>query len=313
MSGLIRASDLAHKRAAWLRHDPDPSRASGLSGLARLSRRARALARRPMLLTAWLLLTVLIGCALFAPWLAPYQRDAIDLSSTLGAPSAQHWFGADQLGRDVLTRVIWGARSSLSLAALAVICGGTVGCGLGIFAGYRRGWPDALVMRICDMQYSLPSVIIAMVATVALGSGTVNLVFALVLATWPRFARVLRAETLSLRSRDFVLLAELSGASVWRVMWRHLLPNLLGTIIVLATLDVGLVIMLEATLSFLGIGIQPPTPAWGGMIADGRGYLDQAWWLSFFPGGALLLTVLAVNTAGDALLLRFTGQTRAPR
>lgn len=249
-------------------------------------------------------LAVVVLGALFAPWLPLFDRDAIDLASALQPPSGLHWFGTDNLGRDTFTRVIYGSRTSLSIVVAAVVAGGGLGCLLGLLAGYRGGWFDAIIMRAADLQYSLPPVILALVATVALGTGMVNLVMAISLATWPRFARIVRAEALHLRQRDFVLLAELGGASVARVLWHHLLPNMLTTVMVLVTLDIGLIVTLEATLSFLGLGVQPPDPSWGTMIADGRGYLSQAWWLTAMPGAVLVLTILAVNATGKLLRTR---------
>ncbi|MBD1551481.1 ABC transporter permease [Pseudomonas typographi] len=249
-------------------------------------------------------LAAVVFVAVFAPWLPLFDRDAIDLASALQPPSANHWFGTDNLGRDTFTRVVYGSRTSLSIVVAAVGAGGGLGCLLGLLAGYRGGWFDAIIMRAADLQYSLPPVILALVATVALGTGMANLVIAISLATWPRFARIVRAEALHLRQRDFVLLAELGGASVARVLLQHLLPNMLNTVMVLATLDIGLVVTLEATLSFLGLGVQPPDPSWGTMIADGRAYLSQAWWLTALPGAILVATILAVNTTSHLLRQR---------
>ena len=257
---------------------------------------ARILAWTP----AWILLAI-AGAAALAPVLAPYDPAAISLGDTFAAPSLSHWLGTDQLGRDLLSRVLWGGRVSLAVALAAVILAGAIGGLAGVLAGYRGGVVDAAIMRVADIQFALPAVILALVLAAAIGPGFVNLVVILSLANWARFARVLRSETLSLRTREFVVLARLAGASGARVMLTHIVPNVLGTFVVLATLDVGLVIILEATLSFLGLGVQPPTPSWGTIIADGRAYLDRAWWIAAMPGALLMLTVLCGNLAGDRL------------
>jgi len=250
---------------------------------------------------AIILLAIVFGSALLAVFVAPYDPNEIGLDKALQAPSMLHWFGTDQLGRDVLSRVIWGGQVSLLIAACAVALAGAFGTLLGLVAGYFGGVVDRAVMWIADVQFSLPAVILALVLVGAVGPSFANIVIVLTLANWARFARVIRSEALSLKSRDFVLLAKLGGASPLRIIAHHILPNVLGTFIVLATLDVGLIIILEATLSFLGLGVQPPDPSWGTMIADGRGYLERAWWISVFPGLALMATVLSGNLLGDAL------------
>ena len=259
---------------------------------------------------AIVLLAIVFGSALLAAFVTPYDPNEIGLDKALQAPSVQHWFGTDQLGRDVLSRVIWGGQVSLFLAACAVALAGAFGTFLGLVAGYFGGAVDRAVMWIADVQFSLPAVILALVLVGAVGPSFTNIVVVLSLANWARFARVIRSEALSLKSRDFVLLAKLGGASPIRIIAHHILPNVLGTFIVLATLDVGLIIILEATLSFLGLGVQPPDPSWGTMIADGRGYLERAWWISVFPGLALMATVLSGNLLGDALRDRLNPSQR---
>ncbi|WP_455180102.1 ABC transporter permease [Azospirillum melinis] len=257
--------------------------------------------RRARLVLALSILALVVGSALLAPWIAPFDPNAMDLGNSLQPPSAEHWFGTDQLGRDVFSRAIVGGRLSLLIAAAVVALAGTSGTLLGIVAGYRGGWIDGIIMRVADIQYALPPVILAMVMVGAIGPSTTNIVAVITLANWARFARVIRAEALSLRHRDFVLLARLAGASHLRIVLVHILPNVRNTLLVLLTLDLGLIIILEATLSFLGLGIQPPDPSWGTMIADGRGYLERAWWTSILPGCVLMLTVLAANLLGDGL------------
>lgn len=276
------------------------SRAEPLQGGRTLARSTRRLARFQLGI-ALAVFAAILAAALFAPWLAPADPTAISLGETFLAPSAAHWFGTDQLGRDILSRAIHGASISLFIAACAVLLAGGLGTALGIVGGYFGGAVDALVMRLADIQLAFPAVILALVLSGAIGVNIGNLILVLTLANWARFARVTRGEVLSLKSRDFVLLSRLAGASRPWIMLRHVAPNIVGTFVVLATLDVGSVIVLEATLSFLGLGIQPPTPSWGGMIAEGRGYLSNAWWVCVMPGAVLIVTVLAANLLGDAL------------
>jgi len=264
-------------------------------------RRSRGWARRVSLAIVLALLLIIVGAALLAPLVAPYNPTDIALDQGLRAPSARHWFGTDQLGRDVLSRVIWGARVSLLIALSAVVLAGAFGGLVGLVAGYAGGWIDIFVMRFADVQFSLPAVIMALVLVGTVGSSLLSLIVVLSLANWARFARVVRSEALALRNADFVLLARLAGASSTRIVIRHILPNVGNTFIVLATLDIGLIVILEATLSFLGLGVQPPDPSWGAMIADGRGYLERAWWASILPGAVLMTTVLCFNQLGDAL------------
>lgn len=246
-------------------------------------------------------LSLIIFASLLAPWIAPYDPTAINLGNAMKAPSAAHWFGTDTLGRDVLSRTLHGGQLSLLIAFIAVALAGTIGSLIGILSAYFGGWIDNVVMRVVDMQYALPPVILAMVLIGVLGPSTGNVIAVVTIANWARFARIIRAETLSLRHRDFVLLARLAGASPLRVALAHLLPNVRHTFLVLLTLDIGLIIVLEAALSFLGLGIQPPTPSWGGMIADGRSHLEHAWWVSILPGTVLMTTVLSANLIADHL------------
>lgn len=261
----------------------------------------RRIARRILLGFVIAIALVLIATAIAPGLFAPFDPNAIALSDTLKPPSAAHWLGTDQLGRDMLSRVIWGSQVSLFVAFCAVLVAGVGGGLFGISAGYLGGVVDAVAMRLADIQLALPAVILALVLVGAIGFSMFNLIIVLSLANWARFARVTRSEALTLRQRDFVLLAKLAGASTPRIVLRHIVPNVVNTFIVLATLDVGIIIILEATLSFLGLGVQPPTASWGTMIADGRGYLETAWWICAMPGAALMLAVLSTNLLGDAL------------
>jgi len=250
---------------------------------------------------AVIIIVVICVSAVFTEWLVPFDPVAISLSDTFAPPSTGHWMGTDQLGRDILSRAMYGARISLAIALIVVTAAGVLGTLLGVVAGYVGGAIEAVIMRLTDMQLAFPAVILALVLAGVIGVNITNLVIVLTLANWARFARVARGDVLSLRTREFVLLARLAGAGPWWIMLRHIVSNLLGTFVVLATLDIGSVIILEATLSFLGLGVQPPLASWGSMIAEGRGQLSNAWWVCVMPGAVLILTVLAINLLGDAL------------
>lgn len=270
-----------------------------------------SLAARLQLWGSLVLLLCIVGGAIGAAFLAPYDPNAIALDMVLQAPSTAHWFGTDQLGRDILSRIMWGGQVSLFIALCAVALAGVVGTALGLVGGYAGGVLDRLILWFADVQFSLPAVILALVLVGAVGPSFTNIIVVLSLTNWARFARVVRSEALTLRTRDFVLLARLSGAGPVRILAQHIAPNVLNTFIVLATLDLGLVVILEATLSFLGLGVQPPDPSWGTMIADGRGFLDRAWWICILPGSALMVTVLCGNLLGDALRDRLNPTVRA--
>lgn len=265
-----------------------------------IRRSSRWLAHTQFWIALLVFLTVL-ACAVFAQWIAPFDALSIAPGNSFLAPSSLHWFGTDQLGRDVYSRVVQSAQITLFIATSVVAVAGVAGSLLGIAAGYFGGITDAVVMRLADLQLALPAVILAMVLAGVVEASLGNLVVVLALSSWARFARVIRGEVLSLRTRDFVLLARLAGASRTRIMLRHLAPGVLGTFIVLATLDAGTIVLFEATLSFLGLGVQAPLISWGGMIAEGRGFLNNAWWVCVFPGVVLIATVLALNVLGDAL------------
>jgi peptide/nickel transport system permease protein len=242
-----------------------------------------------------------------APWLAPQDPTRQSLSARLKAPTLEgadgrpHALGTDHLGRDVLSRVIHGSRVSLLIGFFAVGVGMLVGATLGIVAGYRRGWLDTIIMTAADAQLAFPFILLAIGIIAVLGPSFPTLVVVVGLSGWMTYARVLRAQVLVLRGREFVDAIHALGGSTVRIVLRHLLPNILSTLVVIATLELARAIVLEATLSFLGLGIQPPTPSWGGMIQEGREYLDSAWWISMFPGLVLMLTSLVVSRLGDWL------------
>lgn len=263
----------------------------------------------PAVLRHWtsLLAGVLVLCAIAAPWLAPQDPYAGVLADRLAPPvwlpggDWNHILGTDALGRDLLSRLLHGARVSLLVAFLSVLAAAVVGSTVGIVAGYSRGWVDNLLMRIVDLAVSLPMILIALLVGVLVGPSLTNIVIIIGLMLWSLFARMARNEVLRVRELPFVDLARTAGCTPWRIAIDHLLPNIAGPLIVLATLQVGTVIIMESALSFLGVGVPPPQPAWGSMIAEGRSYVLSAWWICVFPGFAILLGVLVANLLGDRL------------
>jgi peptide/nickel transport system permease protein len=250
---------------------------------------------------------LLVAVAIAAPWLAPQDPERQSLRARLEAPTWQgrddraHLLGTDHLGRDVLSRMIHGSRVSLSIGFAAVAVGGLVGAGLGLLAGFRRGLIDTVIMTVADAQLAFPFILLAIGIIAVLGPSFPTLIVVVGLSGWVAYARVLRAQVLVLRSREFIEAIHALGGSVMRIVLRHVLPNVLSSLVVIATLELARAIVLEATLSFLGLGIQPPTPSWGGMIQEGREYLDSAWWISTFPGVVLMATSIVVSRAGDWL------------
>ena len=233
-------------------------------------------------------------------WLSnpvPTERDILKGRDTTGL----YRLGADAVGRDILTRVIFGARVSLEMVAIALLSGVLIGTGLGLAAGYWGGWIDELISRIVDFWLALPFIMVAMVVAIVWGQSFTIILILLALLAWSPFVRNVRAEVLTLKQRDYVNMARVYGASDWRILTRHLLPGVTNTVVVIATLRVGSLILAEASLSFLGIGIPPPTPAWGLMVAEGRQWLTTAWWNSFFAGLAIFLVVMSLNVFGDRL------------
>jgi peptide/nickel transport system permease protein len=253
------------------------------------------------------ILAVLVLTAIGAPYLAPHSPTEGDIIKKSIPPvwmeqgDPEHWLGTDRFGRDVLSRIIWGSRISLVVSLVAIGVAGTLGTLLGLVSGYRGGVTDALLMRLTDIGLSLPTILIAVVMVAVSEPSFRNVILVVALLLWPRFARQIRGETLAVKEQDFVALAVVAGRSSAWIISRHIFPNVVPTLLVISTLQVGYVILLEGTLSFLGVGVPPPNPAWGLMIAEGRGFLATAWWMSLFPGLAMLLTVLAVNLLGDWL------------
>ena len=264
----------------------------------------------PRLSLPWfpgIVLAALVFTAVFAPYLAPHSPTDGDITQKSIPPvwmergDREHPLGTDRFGRDVLSRIIWGSRISLLVSLVAIGVAGTFGTLLGLISGYRGGLTDTILMRLTDIGLSLPTILIAVVLVAVSEPSFRNVVLVIALLLWPRFARQIRGETLAIKEHDFVALAVVAGRSSAWIIRRHIFPNVVPTLLVISTLQVGYVILLEGTLSFLGVGVPPPNPAWGLMIADGRGFLATAWWISLFPGLAMLLTVLAVNLLGDWL------------
>ena len=280
-------------------------------------RRSLGAVRRYPLIPITIMLVVLVLPAIFANWVAPHNPRIGSLSNRLVPPawvdaqgegifatpagSWTHPLGTDKQGRDILTRIIYGARVSLMVAVISFTLAGITGTILGLMAGYFGGNVDHLIMRLVDIALSIPAILLALVLAVALGPSFQTVIIVIVSIFWSRYARLVRGETLSLKHQDFVARARVAGASNTRIIARHIFPNLVNTIIVLATLEVGQVILLEATLSFLGAGLPRPTPAWGLMVASGRELIVTAWWVAAFPGLAIVLAVLSMNLFGDWL------------
>lgn len=244
---------------------------------------------------------LLIIAAIFAPWIAPYNPNKIDLPSSLQAPSSQHWLGTDQAGRDVLSRIIYGSRIAVSVGLVVVILAGLVGMSLGLLAGYFGGWIRTLIMRCMDALMALPPLILMLSIAVMLGGGLLNVLIALAISFMPTYCRLMCAQVLSVKEYDYVMAATVIGGSDLRIMFRHLVPNTFPPLLVIITLDLGFAILAEASLSFLGIGINPPTATWGAMINNGNRYLMTNPMLSLAPGVAIVLVVMAFNLVGDGL------------
>lgn len=253
-----------------------------------------------------LVLVALVLAAIFAPWIAPNDPNSQNLLGRLKPPGTEargilYLLGSDELGRDLLSRIIHGARVSLSVALLSVVLSGIVGTALGMAAGYLRGWTETVIMRLADIFLSIPAILLAIITVAVLGPGFVNVILVLALTRWPRYARVAYGQTLSVAGMPYVRLARAMGASWPRILLRHILPNIIAAMAVIATLEFGLMVLFEAGLSFLGLGVQPPTPSWGATLSVGRNYVTSAWWIATFPGICLFLLVLSVNLIGDRL------------
>ena len=275
----------------------------------------RRLSRYPVV-PITLLMVLLVIPALFASWLTPHDPINGSLSARLRPPfwmeggSTEFLLGADKQGRDILTRILHGASISIKVSLAAVFISGAVGTILGMVSGYFGGWVDAVIMRLVDISLSLPLVLIGLVLAVVMGPSERTVITVVSLLLWSRYARQIRGETLAIKNQDFIARARVAGSSDLRIIARHVFPNVVNTLIVLATLNVGQVILLEATLSFLGAGIPKPLPSWGVMVADGRDNILAAWWVAFFPGLTIMLVVLAMNLLGDCVRDRLDPRLR---
>ncbi len=240
-------------------------------------------------------------CAIFAPWLAPHETDTLNILNKNIAPgeTVEHLLGTDTLGRDILSRMIFGARTTVVISLMALVTGGVVGTVLGLVSGYMGGWADAVIMRVTDAALGFPTILVALVIAVILGKGTEVIILAVALTVWARFARMIRGDVLAVKILDFVTVAKISGVSTPVVIWRHIFPNVVNTLMVVTSLLVGQVILLEAALSFLGLGLAPGAPSWGIMVSEGKEVILDVWWLSLFPGLAITIVVLAFNFFGD--------------
>ncbi len=275
---------------------------SSLQALLRdLSHGLRRLMRNPLTVSGVVVIAVLLAVALFAPWIATHDPLAQDLAGALQPPGAAHWFGTDEFGRDIFSRLVHGARITLYIVALVTVVVGPIGLAVGVTSGYFGGWVDTAFMRVTDIFISFPSLVLALAFVAALGPGLDHAVLAIALTAWPPIARLARAETLSLRKADFIVVAQLQGASALRILVRHIVPLCLPSVVVRLTMNMAGIILTAAGLGFLGLGAQAPLPEWGAMISEGRRYMLDNWWMVAVPGGAILLVSLAFNLLGDGL------------
>ena len=247
------------------------------------------------------MILLVVLSAVLAPLITPYDPSEMNSKVRLSAPSVEHWFGTDQFGRDVFTRVIYGSRLSLQIAITAVFTAVVIGGIIGILSGYYGGWLDAITIRIMDVLVAFPSLLLALFLVAILGPDIKNLILAISLTRIPYFARLTRAEVASLERRPFVEAGRMVGATNFRIMIFHLLPNVFPLILVFATMDIATAVIAESSLSYLGLGAQPPTPSWGRMLTEARGFLGRAAWLSIYPGIFLMVTIISFNLLGDSL------------
>ncbi len=292
----VRAGDVALEGA----NAPIAGPSAGRRSLRRLWRLKWGLAAAGILL-------LIVFVTLAAPWLAPYSPVEVDIRHRLGPPAwmeggkTDHWLGTDQIGRDLLSRMIYGGRVSLLIGVTAVAISSTIGVLLGLAAGYFGAKIDWIIMTLINVMLTFPFVLLALAVIAVLGPSLLNMILVLGVAGWPIYARVIRAETMALREREFVVAGRALGMSHARIIFGQILPNLISAITVVATLQIAQVIILESFLSFLGLGVQPPTPAWGNMLGEGRVYMLNSWWIAAFPGAAIFVTTLAINLMGNAL------------
>ena len=250
-----------------------------------------------------LVLATLLVCAAFAPLIAPHDPTNIQMLEARKSPgeTTTYFLGTDIMGRDILSRLIYGARTTVFISMMALLSGAFVGAVLGLISGYLGGWTDTIIMRVADAAMGFPTILVAIVILVLLGQGTENIIIAVAVTVWARIARMIRGDVLSIKEHDFVTLARISGVGTPTIIWRHIFPNVVSTLMVVTSLQVSQIILLEASLSFLGLGLTPGSPAWGIMVAEGRQQILDLWWLSLFPGIAITIVVMAFNFFGDWL------------
>jgi peptide/nickel transport system permease protein len=284
---------------AWLLAPEPRSRAQARLGQAYLG--WLAFRRNPLAMVGLGIIGLLLLMAAFAPLIAAQSPIAQDLAQRLRPPDAEHWFGTDELGRDIFARIVWGARITLTIVGLVVVIVAPVGLVVGTVAGYFGGWFDAALMRVTDIFLAFPRLILALAFVAALGPGIENAVIAIALTAWPPYARIARAETLTIRNADFIAAARMTGAGPLRIVFGHVVPLCTSSVIVRVTLDMAGIILTAAGLGFLGLGAQPPSPEWGAMIASGRKFLLDQWWVATIPGLAICVVSLGFNLLGDGL------------
>ena len=283
----------------WLLDEDPATRAQARAGQA--YRTARLLARNPLAMVGLAIILALLFVAAFAPWLAPYSPAEGVLTNRLKPPSAAHWMGTDELGRDILSRIIWGARITLMIVILVAIIAAPLGLIIGAVAGYFGGWIDRILMGLTDIFLSMPRLILALAFVAALGPGIENAVIAIAITAWPVYARIARAETLTFRHAEFIAAVQMQGASHARVIGLHVIPLCMSSTIVRVTLDMAGIILTAAGLGFLGLGAQPPLPEWGAMISKGRAFILDQWWVATMPGFAIVIVSLGFCLFGDGL------------
>lgn len=269
--------------------------------LANNTATARKLLANPLTAIGVAVIALLVGVALFAPWIATHDPLRQDLGAALLPPSSTHWFGTDEFGRDVFSRLVHGTRITLFIVTLVTVVVGPLGMAIGVVSGYFGGRVDTVCMRVADVFLSFPSLVLALAFVAALGPGLDHAVLAIALTAWPAIARLARAEAMTLRNADFIVAAQLQGASHLRVLWRHLAPLCLPSVLVRLTMNMASVVLTAAGLGFLGLGAQPPLPEWGSMISEGRRYMLDSWWTVAAPGAAILAVSMAFNLLGDGL------------
>ena len=261
----------------------------------------RLLLRNPVTVVSAVVLGIVVCVAVAANWITPFGVNDVDVPSALRPPSGDHWFGTDELGRDVLSRVLVATQASIGVAVVSVAFAVIVGVTVGIVAGYRGGWVDTVFMRVVDVMFAFPVLLLALAVVAILGPGTITTILAIGIVYTPIFARVARASTLSVRVEPFVQMSQAMGTGNLYILTRHIVPNIAGPLVVQTSLSLAFAILSEAALSFLGLGIQPPQPSLGRMIFDSQGFVTMAWWMAVFPGAAIFVIVLAFNLVGDGL------------